>query len=290
MSSSPISKFILEGREFFVKHDELIDPYLSGNKFRKLYTLIQTPKEKIHKIISYGGTQSNAMLAIAALCKEKSWEFVYYSKTISPLVKAQRHGNYFEALELGMQSIEIEDELYRDYIAGLSLNVEEGTFFLDQGGANPAAQKGIEVLVQEIREQLQTKEFSEVKAVATPSGTGTTALYLALALPEFTIYTTPCVGDSAYLKVQMQALHTLPNNLVILEPRKKYHFAKLYKEFLATYKLLQKSGVEFDLLYAPAMWMALQEQTSTKVLYIHSGGLKGNVSMLERYKKRNFSL
>ena len=68
--NSPISKITLEGRDFYVKRDDLIDRYLAGNKYRKLYTLLQTPSKKFNKIISYGGTQSNAMLAIAAMCKQ----------------------------------------------------------------------------------------------------------------------------------------------------------------------------------------------------------------------------
>lgn len=45
------------------------------------------------------------------------------------------------------------------------------------------------------------------------------------------------------------------------------------------------AGVEFDLLYAPAMWIAILEQTTEKITYIHSGGVSGNQSMLERYTK-----
>jgi len=44
-------------------------------------------------------------------------------------------------------------------------------------------------------------------------------------------------------------------------------------------------GIEFDLLYAPGMWKALLEQTSEDILYIHSGGVTGNESMLKRYEK-----
>jgi len=68
---SPISKISLDGRVFYVKRDDLIDPFLAGNKYRKLYTLLQTPPNKLTKVISYGGTQSNAMLAIAACVNKK---------------------------------------------------------------------------------------------------------------------------------------------------------------------------------------------------------------------------
>ncbi|HEY9203027.1 MAG TPA: 1-aminocyclopropane-1-carboxylate deaminase, partial [Sulfurimonas sp.] len=74
---SPISELYVDGRRFYVKRDDLIDPFLAGNKYRKLYTLLQTPSQKLKTVISYGGTQSNAMLAIAAMCKSKGWEFIY---------------------------------------------------------------------------------------------------------------------------------------------------------------------------------------------------------------------
>lgn len=284
---SPITKITLDGREFFVKRDETIDPYLSGNKYRKLYTLLETPKNSFTKIISYGGTQSNAMLALAAICKSKEWEFVYYTKTISTIIKAQKYGNYYEALSLGMKVVELEYDLYKEYISGLRLDLDEKTLLIDQGGADTRAKEGLEVLATELRAQFKEEEFSSIKAIATPSGTGTTALYLALSLPEYTIYTTPCIGNVGYLKEQMLALHSIPKNLIILEPKKKYHFAKLYDEFFDIYKRLNESGIEFDLLYAPSMWLSLLENTKESVLYIHSGGLSGNRSMLERYKRKN---
>ncbi|MEA1983250.1 MAG: pyridoxal-phosphate dependent enzyme [Campylobacterota bacterium] len=287
MKNSPISKITLEGREFFVKRDDLIDPYLAGNKYRKLYTLLQTPKENIDKIISYGGTQSNAMLAIAAICKQKDWEFIYYTKPVSKRITELTYGNYSDALYLGMKNIELEDELYGEMIGSLRLNLDSRSYIIDQGGADDTAQEGLKVLALEIREQLQcSKEYESIKAIATPSGTGTTALFLAKSLPEFKVYTTPCVGDEIYLREQMQALSEIPDNLIILKPKKKYHFSKPYLEFYGVYLKLQKSGVVFDLLYAPSMWEALLEQTSEPTLYVHSGGVSGNTSMLKRYERK----
>lgn len=277
---TPISKIILDDRIFYVKRDDLFDKYLSGNKYRKLHTLLQTPKQNIKKIISYGGTQSNAMLSIAAMCEKKDWEFTYYSKPISQQQKDENKGNYFHAKRLGMKHVEIDNELYRDFIASLSLHVQSDTFLIDQGGALKEAKDGLKVLADEIR-----KSSLHVKSIATPSGTGTTALFLALALPEYKVYTTPCVGDINYLKKQMSALNEIPSNLICLEPKKKYHFAKPYKEFLEVQQKVLQAGIEFDLLYSPAMWMALVEQTKEEVLYVHSGGVIGNESMLQRYER-----
>ena len=282
IKNSPISAIEIEGRTFYVKRDDLIDPFLAGNKYRKLYTLLQTSPNKYNKIISYGGTQSNAMLAIAAMCNKKGWEFVYYTKPLAKVLKELNYGNYFHALSLGMNHIELDHEHYKEYISSLRLSLDAKTFVIDQGGADRSARDGLNVLAQEIK-----ISGLDVKSLATPSGTGTTALYLALALPEYKVYTVPCVGDVAYLIEQMSALCEIPKNLIILNPSKKYHFAKPYPEFLEIYKKLFSAGVEFDLLYAPSMWNSLLEYTDEKVLYIHSGGITGNESMLKRYKSKN---
>ena len=282
MKKSPISEILLDGRKFLVKRDDLIDPFLAGNKYRKLYTLLHTPSNQFSKIISYGGTQSNAMLAIAAMCQKKSWEFVYYTKPLSKSQQNQNSGNFYESKKLGMRHVEIEYKLYKGFISSLRVNLNDKTFIIDQGGAVGEAKAGLEVLASEIIEQ-----NPDAKSLATPSGTGTTALFLALSLPQFKVYTIPCVGDVDYLKEQMRALHKIPDNLIILKPQKKYHFAKPYLEYLELYKKLLVSGIEFDLLYAPGMWKCLLEQTSEEILYIHSGGVTGNESMLNRYEKIN---
>ncbi len=283
MYKPPISKLFLDGREFLVKRDDLIDPFLAGNKYRKLYTLLYTDSKKYNKIISYGGSQSNAMLAISAMCKQKGWEFIYYTKPLSQTQKEQNIGNYFNATKLGMKHREIETELYRDFISSLRFNLDEKSVIIDQGGADKMAIDGLKVLAEEIRDAKL-----DFKAIATPSGTGTTALHLALALPEYIVYTTPSVGDRDYLLEQMEALQTIPTNLIVLNPSKKYHFAKPYREFIDIYKRLLDEEIEFDLLYAPLLWKTLLEQTTEKILYIHSGGVSGNESMLERYKKKDW--
>ena len=280
MLPTPISTVRVDGREFLIKRDDLIDPLLSGNKYRKLYTLLQTPSCALDRVISYGGTQSNAMLSIAKVCHDKKWEFIYYTKPLSKTQKSHPSGNYAHAIELGMQHVEIEYDLYKDFIASLTLQENSRTLLLHQGGAMQTARKGIEQLAKEIQEQL-----NDVKALATPSGTGTTALFLARALPEYRIYTTSCVGDSVYLQKQMRAIAPLPSNLTILQSEKKYAFGKPYKEFWQIYtKLKEQTAIEFDLLYAPLMWKMIIEQTDETLCYIHSGGVLGNESMLERYK------
>ncbi len=283
---SEVTPFHFQGFDFYIKRDELIDPYLSGNKYRKLYALLQTPAETYNTIISYGGTQSNAMLSMAALCKQKGWQFEYYCKPLASQLKQQPSGNLKAALDLGMQLLESPD--YDTLIP--TLQSHDKTLLIPQGGADPLAELGIQILAGEIKQWQQAQNISKLNIV-TPSGTGTTAYYLAKHLPNFQILTTACVGDHAYLHQQMQQLGSIPHNLKWLEPSRKYHFAKPYPEFLDTYQALKQNGIEFDLIYAPLMWQTLlasMQNIQGTVLYVHSGGLMGNATMLERYAQKGF--
>jgi len=114
---------------------------------------------------------------------------------------------------------------------------------------------------------------------------------LCHSTPRPTVYTSPCVGDSDYLKKQFLELEEDENyHPTILTLDKKHHFGKLYKEnYKIWLKLQQQTGVVFDLLYDPLGWRTLlahPEVFSKPTLYIHQGGVLGNESMLPRYERK----
>jgi 1-aminocyclopropane-1-carboxylate deaminase/D-cysteine desulfhydrase-like pyridoxal-dependent ACC family enzyme len=268
----------------------LIDSCLSGNKYRKLEKLVLTPSEKYCKLISFGGVQSNAMYSLSCLAKSKNWEFHYYSKVLPSYLKHEREGNFKLALDNGMIVHECDD--YDRKIDELkSGKYDNETLFISQGGADKIASVGVENLAKEIREFKLQNNIDKLNII-TPSGTGTTSFYIATFLSDMNIYTTPSVGDEVYLKSQMQKLGDIPTNLCILNSKKKYHFGKLYSEFIELYYEFLESDIEFDLLYAMKMWNTLFENIESidgDILYVHSGGLSGNESMLKRYKYRGFT-
>jgi len=293
IEKSIIEPFILGKHTFFVKRDDLIDPLLSGNKYRKLHSLVQTPADRYNKIYSYGGAQSNAMLSIAALCQRKGWAFDYTVKTLPHRIKENPTGNLQLALQLGMHLHEVNHDTYAKAVRSLHDQADDKALFVPQGGADPIAQAGIQQLGCEIQQWQQKMQGHGLNPrgiknlhIVTPSGTGTTAFYLAHALPEYTVLTTPIVGDAKYLMQQMGMLGMMPENLHILQNSKKHHFAKPYPELLAMYEALRDAGITFDLIYGALMWHTLLQHLHTiegTILYVHSGGLLGNASMLDRY-------
>jgi len=286
---SAVELFMFRGHKFFVKRDDLIDPLLSGNKYRKLYSLIQSPANRYKNIISYGGTQSNAMLSIAALCHQKGWAFHYTSRPVAAHLKANPTGNLKTALTLGMVLHEVAHDAYDNAILALQSHKSEATLCIAQGAADQLAQHGIQQLAHEIQ-QWQQAHGMENLHVITPSGTGTTAYYLASALSSnTTVLTAPTVGNKAYLIEQMNRLGDMPEGLYILDSSKKYHFGKLYPEFLSIYQELKHAGIVFDLIYATKMWHTLFQHIDGiegSMLYVHSGGLMGNDTMLKRYRRK----
>jgi len=224
------------------------------------------------------------MLSLAALCREKKWNFHYYVKTLPKVID---EGNFTQAIDLGMKVFEVSQEEYSDKIAALSCENSSDVLVVPQGGAAPYASEGVQMLAEEIV-AFQSEKYMKKLNVVIPSGTGTTAYFLAKHLPtSVTVYTTACVGNREYLYEQMHLLGEIPKNLSILETEKKFHFAKPYREFYAIHKKLLLEDIEFDLIYAPKTFIALQENLKNiegEILYVHSGGVIGNESMLKRYR------
>jgi len=100
------------------------------------------------------------------------------------------------------------------------------------------------------------------------------------------------VGDSEYLKYQFSLLEKDESLYPkILNPKKKYHFGKLYNEHFTLWNEIKNStNIEFDLLYDPIGFDTLREHLERfdgcEILYIHQGGILGNETMKERYLRK----
>lgn len=290
ISNSPIDTITFQNHTLYIKRDDLLDAQFSGNKARKFYYYLLQDFPKIRKIVSYGSSQSNAMYSLSVLAKMKGWAYEYYVQHLSSYLRENPHGNYKYALDNGMQLLVSEAIPKREEIES------EEVVFVEEGGRQEEAEIGIRCLASEIKLWQKAKGIAELN-IFLPSGTGTTALFLQKHLLQIDsryqahVHTVPCVGDTFYLKEQFQMLEPEvmyhPN---IVNPKKKYHFAKLYQESYKIWlKLRDETGIEFDLLYDPVGWLTLLDTPQIfekPTLYIHQGGLIGNESMLARYQRK----
>ena len=105
-SDTIIERHLVFGREIYIKRDDLCHlsniQTITGNKVRKLkgiHDLAIFPS----LVISHGGTQSNAMRAIALLCKSKQAKFVYFSRRLPQVLSDYPSGNFKDAIDAGME-------------------------------------------------------------------------------------------------------------------------------------------------------------------------------------------
>ncbi|SON48910.1 putative Tryptophan synthase beta superfamily [Vibrio tapetis subsp. tapetis] len=285
-----------EQYSFWLKRDDLLHPQFSGNKARKLASLLEVDASQYDTLIGYGSVQANSLYSLAALAQLTSWQLEFYVDRIPTWLKQSPIGNYRAALELGANIIDLSqcgdrsDRHPSDYISQVRLP-DSRALFVPEGGRSPIAEAGIKVLAEEIIAWRDENNINDL-VVALPSGTGTTSLYLHKHLNDnaIEVITCACVGGNDYLEKQWLELgeSSVPN---IINSGKPHHFGKLYREDYETWlDLKDQTGVEFELLYDPLMWQALRhwlpENAHRSLLYIHQGGLLGNETMLPRYRRK----
>ncbi len=285
-TNSPITKTKFRAKTIYIKRDDLLDKSFSGNKARKFYYFLVNDFPNIKKIVSYGSSQANSLYSLSVLAKIKNVKLDFYVNHISSYLKQNPCGNYKASLENGANIIEKKDE---DIHAFIQKNLKEDELFIEEGGRVQEASFGIQILAKEISSWIEDNDLKDIK-IMLPSGTGTTALFLQKYLP-YEVLTVSCVGGSQYLKKQFYYLQKDDKlHPTIIDMNKKYHFGKLYEEFYLMYKELKKdTNIEFDLLYDPLGFLALANSEyfeDNKILYLHQGGLLGNITMLERYLRK----
>lgn len=258
-------------------------------------TLLEGEYPKVTTLIGYGSPQANSLYSLAALAKLKGWQLEFYVSHIPKWLKQNPIGNYQAALRLGAKIIDVSSlkpNLHPiDYIDNIRLP-DTQCLFVPEGGRSPIAEFGIQQLADEILLWARTKQIQNL-TVALPSGTGTTALYLHKHLNphHIDVMTCACVGGKEYLTKQFVSLSELSHPSILECPdRHKHQFGKLYStDYQIWQSLSQQTGVEFDLLYDPYMWQCLASWQAhnphVPLLYIHQGGLLGNISMEKRYKR-----
>lgn len=166
--------------KYYIKRDDLIDPYISGNKYRKLkgqlITYLENQEVYRSGILSYGGAYSNHLYATAAACHRLSIPLTAIVRgeevdldnlTLSYLTRTQTTIYRISRSDYRLKS---GAPLVNDLLAhGHYLEVPEG-------GNAIEAQIGVQELCDEIYSAI-TPDY-----ICIAAGTGTTARYLLESL------------------------------------------------------------------------------------------------------------
>ncbi|MFC3562575.1 1-aminocyclopropane-1-carboxylate deaminase/D-cysteine desulfhydrase [Pedobacter jamesrossensis] len=283
---SPVQKLVIKPfNNLFVKRDDLIDPYISGNKWRKLkYILEEAQSQKKTHLVTFGGAYSNHLVATAAAASRSGLKSTAF-------VRGEQVNNEMLLLckLFGMNLLFTDRESYKDKPALFNQYFRENndTYFIDEGGASNEAVIGCAEIIDDLKDT-----YDHIFCAA---GTGTTAAGLFKGIQKHGLKTKlhviPVLKNGSFIKDEILKYSPNADNLIL---HLNYHFGGYAKttpelfEFIKSFT--SKTGLLLDPVYTAKMFYAivdLQQKNilniDDKILALHTGGLLGIFGMKDKF-------
>jgi 1-aminocyclopropane-1-carboxylate deaminase len=283
-----------KGITLTIKREDLIHPFVSGNKFRKLkYNLLQAKTEHQETLLTFGGAFSNHIAAVAYAGKEKGFRTIGVIRGEELFDKIEENPTLKFAQENGMQFEFVTREEYRNknedsFIEKLKDKFDD-FYLVPEGGTNELAVKGCE--------EILTEEDAIFDFVCCAVGTGGTISGLInSALPHQKILGFPALkGD--FLTDEIRIFAKKDNWDLISD----YHFGGYGKvnleliEFINTF--FEETKVPLDPIYTGKMVFGVIDlihknyfPEHSRILLIHTGGLQGIAGMNIKLKQKKLPI
>jgi 1-aminocyclopropane-1-carboxylate deaminase len=268
------------GISLFIKREDLIHPFVSGNKFRKLkYNLLQAKAENQETLLTFGGAFSNHIAAVAFAGKENSFRTIGIIRGEELAGKIAENPTLQFAQNCGMQLEFVTREAYRDKSGVVflqNLNQKYGRFYtIPEGGTNELAVKGCE--------EILTEDDAQFDYVCTCVGTGgTIAGLINSILPHQKVLGFPALkGDFLQNEIRIFTKEN-PNWKLITD----YHFGgygKVNQELIGFINgFYKENNIPLDPIYTGKMVFGVMDlieknyfPKNSKILLLHTGGLQG---------------
>lgn len=269
---------------FDIKRDDLIDPIVSGNKWRKLkYNVEKAIQLNKIGILTFGGAYSNHVVATAKACNKAGLKCLLFIRgdELNPssnktLEICKSYGAQFEFV-----SREDYKSLKSTEISKIKSNYPD-YFVVPEGGANYYGVIGCQEITNEIK-----NEYDQVFVAA---GTGTTAAGLRIGLPQTTSLhvVNALKGDwmkkevlqHIYWTVQDESLANELLNNTIFHQDQFGGYAKWNEELVLLIKsFYQQTNIKLDPIYTgKVLWNLIHADNynpKATILMVHTGGVQG---------------
>jgi len=275
----------------YIKREDLIHPFISGNKFRKLFYNLSKAKEDNHAtLLTFGGAYSNHIAAVAFAGKKYGFQTIGVIRGEELLSKINENPTLTFAQQNGMQFVFESRENYRkryelEYIE--TLREMFGYFYLiPEGGTNALAVKGCK--------EILTVNDAEFDYICCCVGTGgTISGIINSSLENQKVIGFPSLKGN-FLKEEIQKWVTKDN----WELNHAYHFggyAKINRELVEFMNdFFAQTTVLLDPVYTGKMIYGIYDliekgyfTTDSKILAIHSGGIQGIEGMNQKLERLN---
>jgi 1-aminocyclopropane-1-carboxylate deaminase len=272
---------------FYVKRDDLIDPYISGNKWRKLKYLLKRAKGegKTH-LVTFGGAFSNHLVATASAAARAGLQSTAFVRgevvENQMLLLCRLYG--MRLIFTDRESYKSKQQLFNQHFEGNS-----SAFFIDEGGASAEAVQGCAEIIEELPE--------DIDLLFCAAGTGTTAAGLMHGIQErkmhCALHVVPVLKGGEFIKEEISAYVNVDQQLQL---HTEYHFGGYAKtqpallEIIAHYA--SRYGILTDPVYTAKLFFAIEDLSQkqlidkdAKIVALHTGGLLGILGMQDKLSK-----
>lgn len=277
----------------YIKREDLLHPFVSGNKLRKLkYNILEAKLLKKDTLVTFGGAFSNHLAAVAYAGFENGFKTIGIIRgdelenkiEDNPTLSfAQNHGMHFKFVSRvdyrSKNSIEYNDMLSVEY---------PNSYIIPEGGTNSLAIKGCE--------EILTLEDQNFDYLCTCVGTaGTISGLINSATTANIIGFSVLKGD--FIANEISSWTQKTN----WEINSDYHFggyAKVSDELINFINNFKKQyQIPLDPVYTGKMVFGVLDLIQknyflpdAKILMIHTGGLQGIAGMNQRLRLQNKTL
>lgn len=269
-----------------VKRDDMIHPFISGNKWRKLkFNVEEALAQNKKHLVTFGGAWSNHILATA--CAGATFGF----KTTAFLRSEEGINNPLIAMcrLFGMNLIYINRVDYKDkrFLFNTHFGHDSQAYFIDEGGHGALGSKGCEEIITSLNETYDH--------IFCACGTGTTVAGIQQAVTisglKTEVHGIPVLKGGGFIQDEIQKIH--PNSKPVTL-HTEYHFggyAKTKHELLQfVEKFVSNTGIMIEPTYTGKLFFAINDliaknyfKQDARILIIHTGGLTGFLGMYERF-------
>ena len=290
----PLEPFLNTNCKLVFKREDLIHPYISGNKYRKLkYNLINAKKECLNTLLTFGGAYSNHIAAVASVGKEFGFNTIGVIRGEELIDKIELNATLLFAKKCGMKFLFISRKDYQLKTEKAFIDILKtkfGKFYLiPEGGTNHLAIKGCSEILE--------KEDLNYDFICASVGTGGTLAGLIKSSKN----SQNVIGFSA-LKGTFQLSeinkYTHKSNFKLLDDYCFGGYAKVNTQlinFMNSFK--EVTAIPLDPIYTGKMMFGIIDlikkgliKEKSSILCIHTGGLQGIVGMNNILKKKNLPL
>jgi 1-aminocyclopropane-1-carboxylate deaminase len=277
-----------------IRREDLIHPFISGNKFRKLkYNLIQAKAENQDTLLTFGGAFSNHIAAAAFAGAAHGFRTIGIIRGDELENKILINPTLKFAQECGMRFKFVTRESYRhktesDFIANLK-NEFGDFYYVPEGGTNEYAVKGCQ--------EILSVEDAQYDFICSAVGTGGTISGLINSiLPHQKVLGFPALkGD--FLNDEIRKFAQNENWELITD----YHFGgygKVNQELIAFLnRFYRENQIPLDPIYTGKMVFGVMDligknffKENSKILLIHTGGLQGISGMNIKLKAKKLPI